>query len=252
MIPKKIHYCWFGKNDKSKVFYRCLASWKKFCPDFEIIEWNENNTKQFENKFYKNALRKKKYAFVADYVRSKVLYEFGGIYFDTDMLLLKPIEELLKYHFFSGIEDDHLGRVAYGFFGGEKKHRFFSKMMNFYNNLEFDEFNPPIITHTFKKDINSKTILEREKLFLKKEFYPLSFKDKNKPIENFILKDTIAVHLWDHSWKLPEKQDISKALKKLYVVILDFLFYDYSFLYLKKHTKEALLSIYRILKYNKS
>ena len=115
MIPKIIHYCWFGKSKKPDVFYKCLATWEKYCPDFEIIEWNEENSKPFSNKFYKNALRKKKYAFASDYIRVKVLYEYGGVYLDTDMLLIKNIGDLLQHNFFSGFEVEN--RVAYGLFG---------------------------------------------------------------------------------------------------------------------------------------
>jgi len=137
MIPKIIHYCWFGNNPKAKVFNDCLESWEKYSPDYKIIEWNETNSEQFSNSFYNNALRKKKYAFVSDYVRTKVLNEFGGIYLDTDMLLLKPIDELLKYNFFSGFEVKD--RVAFGLFGGVAKHHFFSKMLAFYENNYFDD-----------------------------------------------------------------------------------------------------------------
>ena len=102
MIPKKLHYCWFGNNPKPKIFQDCIKSWQYYCPDFEIKEWNEKNTIQFANSFYINALRKKKFAFVADYIRAKVLFEEGGIYLDTDMMVLQPLDELLKYDFFIG------------------------------------------------------------------------------------------------------------------------------------------------------
>ena len=85
MIPKFIHYCWFGPNPKSQLTIDCIASWKHFCPGFEIIEWNEVNSKAYSNKFYKDSLRKKKYAFVADYIRTKVLFEHGGIYMDIKL-----------------------------------------------------------------------------------------------------------------------------------------------------------------------
>ena len=85
MIPKKIHYCWFGENKKNKLVLKCIESWKHFFPDFEIIEWNESNTDLHENRYVECAYQLKKWAFVSDYVRMKVLYENGGIYFDTDV-----------------------------------------------------------------------------------------------------------------------------------------------------------------------
>lgn len=246
MIPKKIHYCWFGSKKKSKTFYKCLESWKKLCPEYEIIEWNEKNSLQYSNHFYKNALRKKKYAFVSDYVRVKVLNEFGGIYFDTDMFLVKKIDKLLKYRFFSGFEDDESLRVNYAFFGGVEKHRFFLKMLNFYDTKEFDEFNPPIITHTFKKIICSETVLEEEKLFTKEYFYPLPFKEKDNPIKNFITNKTIAIHLWDHSWKTEKKENVFSIFNDIKVVLIDFLFYGYSWKYFSFYILAFCKKIYHL------
>ena len=114
MIPKIIHYCWFGPNPKSELYKMCLKSWKTFCPDYTIKEWNESNTKKYQNKFYRDAYRKKKYAFVSDCIRVQVLYEFGGIYLDTDMLIIKPIDELLKYYYIVGEEVPK--RINFAFF----------------------------------------------------------------------------------------------------------------------------------------
>ena len=91
MIPKIIHYCWFGRNSKSKIILKCIESWRKFMPDYEIIEWNEDNFNVKQNEYVKSAYNNKKWAFVSDYARMKVLYQYGGIYFDTDVELLKPI-----------------------------------------------------------------------------------------------------------------------------------------------------------------
>ena len=134
MIPKIIHYCWFGNNPKPEIVTQCIASWKQFCPDYKIIEWNEKSFNLTKNAFYKNALRKKKYAFVSDYVRAIVLDKFGGIYLDTDMLIIKPIDALLKHKFFTGFEVET--RPAYGFFGAVENHRFLKEMIDFYNQNE--------------------------------------------------------------------------------------------------------------------
>ena len=105
MIPKKIHYCWFGGNKKSKLVMKCITSWKKFFPDYEIVEWNEGNTDLHENKYIERAYQLKKWAFVSDYVRMKVLYDYGGIYFDTDVEVIRSFpDDLLKLPAFTGIE----------------------------------------------------------------------------------------------------------------------------------------------------
>ena len=246
MIPKKLHYCWFGVKEKSQIFSQCLMSWEKYCPDFEIIEWNETNTKHYQIKFFKDALRKKKYAFVSDYIRVKVLYEFGGIYLDTDMLLLKPINPLLNYNFFSGFEVE--GRVNYALFGGVKRHRFFFEMLDYYMKTEFDEFNPPIITHAFKDLINSTSLKENEILFKPDCFYPLTFQNREKDYTLFITEETYAVHLWNHSWKVENNENIFYLLKKIKIVLIDFIFYGYSLKYLKRYLNEFLGKIYLWLK----
>lgn len=96
-IPHIIHYCWFGKGEKNKLFYKCLESWKKFLPCWQIIEWDEDNTQiSDEIDYVKEAYAAKKYAFVSDYIRIKKLVEFGGVYFDTDYELLKPLEHIFE------------------------------------------------------------------------------------------------------------------------------------------------------------
>ena len=98
MIPKKIHYCWFGKGKKSNLINSCIESWEKYCPDWEIIEWNESNFDIHQLPYMEEAYEQKKWAFVSDMARLMILYEHGGIYLDTDVELLKPINEnILKY-----------------------------------------------------------------------------------------------------------------------------------------------------------
>lgn len=98
-IDKVIHYCWFGRNEKSEIINKCIASWKKFCPDYEIIEWNEDNYDINKNSFLKDAYSTKMWAFVSDYARLDILAQYGGIYIDTDVEILKenPFENYLCY-----------------------------------------------------------------------------------------------------------------------------------------------------------
>ena len=96
MIPKIIHFCWFGGNKKSPLIEKCMQSWKKFCPDYQIVEWNENNFDVHCCRYVDEAYEMKKWAFVSDYCRFYALEKMGGIYLDTDVELLKPLDEYLK------------------------------------------------------------------------------------------------------------------------------------------------------------
>jgi hypothetical protein len=106
MIPKIIHYCWFGHGEKPELAKKCIASWQKFCPDFEIREWNEDNCDYLAIPFMAEAYAAKKYAFVSDVMRLIVLEQFGGVYFDTDVELLRDISPLLNDEGFIGFEND--------------------------------------------------------------------------------------------------------------------------------------------------
>lgn len=104
MIPKIIHYCWFGHNPLPKSAKDCIASWKKYLPDYEIKEWNEDNFDVNIIPYTKDAYAAKKYAFVSDYARFWVLYHYGGLYFDTDVEVIKPIDDLINKGAFMGWE----------------------------------------------------------------------------------------------------------------------------------------------------
>ena len=104
MIPKKIHYCWFGHNTLTDLAVKCIASWKKYLPDYEIIEWNETNCDLESCRYVKEAYEAKKWAFVSDFVRFDVLYQYGGLYFDTDVEVIKPLDDLISEGAFMGCE----------------------------------------------------------------------------------------------------------------------------------------------------
>ncbi len=115
MIPKKIHYCWFGRNPKPKSVLKCIESWKKFCPDYEIIEWNEDNFDVNMNGYTKMCLAEKKYAFLSDYVRLLVVEEHGGVYFDTDVEVVRSIDNLLQHDAFYCYETADFIATGLGF-----------------------------------------------------------------------------------------------------------------------------------------
>ncbi|MDO4622111.1 MAG: glycosyltransferase [Eubacteriales bacterium] len=115
MIPKKIHYCWFGGKELPKLAKKCIASWKKYCPEYEIIEWNESNFDIDTNPYTRMCYDTKKYAFLTDYIRLVVVERYGGIYFDTDVELLKSPEELLNNNGYIGFETKEYINTGMGF-----------------------------------------------------------------------------------------------------------------------------------------
>lgn len=136
MIPKIIHYCWFGGNDKLESVMKCIESWKKYLPDYEIMEWNESNFNiKKANQYVREAYDNKKWAFVTDYVRLIALYENGGIYFDTDVEVFKSFDSLLSEKAFFGFESkDYLCTAV---IACEKGNSFIKKFIDSYENRKF-------------------------------------------------------------------------------------------------------------------
>lgn len=221
MIPKKIHYCWFGKARKSDLIKRCIASWVTFCPDYEIVEWNESNFDINQNPFTKKMYEQKKWAFVSDYARFKILKEDGGIYLDTDMLLVKPIDELHSNSFFSAYEDETY--ISCGAIGAEKDNALIKKCLDYYNsNLEklinAQVAVPKILTSCH----NNLTMEEKQniKIYPKSYFYPFNQFEIKKFNGNNAPNESYGVHLWNYSWGHPifrflNKYKIYNDFKKL-------------------------------------
>ena len=115
MIPKKIHYCWFGRGEKPRLAKKCIASWREFCPDYEIVEWNEDNFDVDLNAYTRMCYEQKKYAFLSDYVRLLVVNEHGGLYFDTDVEVVRSLDELLSNKAFFGFETKDFVNTGQGF-----------------------------------------------------------------------------------------------------------------------------------------
>lgn len=221
MSTKYIHYCWFGGKPLPKLAKKCIKSWKKYLPDFKIIEWNENNVDLEECPFVKEAYDNKKWAFVADYVRTKALYEMGGIYFDTDMEITKNIDELLNNITFLGIEDS--GKIAVGVWYEKKAKAFLPKnMLEFYNNLSgFDSDNsytytiPNIITSIVNDSsfVMGKTSIQKLKnnitIYPRDYFYPLSYDRQN----NIFTENTCMIHYYDASWVPKGEKKLNAFLK---------------------------------------
>jgi len=151
MIPQIIHYCWFGRSPLPPLALECIASWKKYLPDYEIKEWNEDNFDVNIIPYTAEAYKHKKYAFVSDYARFWIMYHYGGIYFDTDVEVIRPMEDIIKKGNFMGFEVDPDGKntpgkyaprycfdVALGLgFGLEKEHPFMKRLLDYYVDLKF-------------------------------------------------------------------------------------------------------------------
>lgn len=219
MIPKIIHYCWFGKGPKSPLILKCIESWKIHLPDYEIKEWNEDNFDVNSHPYTKNAYNSKKWAFITDYVRLKVLQEAGGIYLDTDMYILKSFNDFLDYDLVLGKEDGL--HISAGMIGAGIENDYIKDLLEKYNSLKERETIPRIMTEIFNKNIEKyETQNMKIKIFDPIYFYPFTadninkFNYKNAPSESY------AVHLWNYSWGNPvnkfiKKIGLHKQLKKL-------------------------------------
>ncbi len=138
LIPKTIHYFWFGGNPKSELINNCIASWRKFCPDYEIIEWNESNYDVNKSRFMAEAYKEKKWGFVTDYARVDILCQYGGIYMDTDVEIIKPLDDLLYNEAYFGF--GNYGRVASGLsFGCVKNHALVKELFDMYDSISFND-----------------------------------------------------------------------------------------------------------------
>lgn len=138
-IPKIIHYCWFGKGEKNELLINCIASWKKYLPDYQLKEWNEENFDIHSNAYVEEAYTMGKWAFVTDYVRLYVLYNYGGIYMDTDVEVCRSLEPFLKCSAFSGFEARD--SVPTGIFASEKGHQVIYDLLQEYNGIHFIDKN---------------------------------------------------------------------------------------------------------------
>lgn len=137
MIPNTIHYCWFGRNPKPALAMKCIESWKKYCPDYEIIEWNEDNFDISACPLYvRQAYELKKWPFVTDYVRLKVVYDHGGIYMDTDVELKKTLDSLLHYRAYFGFEEGKYIATGLGF-GAAEGAEILEELMQDYREIPF-------------------------------------------------------------------------------------------------------------------
>ena len=233
MIPKKIHYCWFGGKPLPEDAKKCINSWKKYCPDYEIIEWNENNYDINKNKYTKYTYENKKFAFLTDYVRLDIIYNEGGIYLDTDVELVKSLDDLLNCEGYIGMEQIGTINTGQGF-GAIKNHPFIKENKEYYEKHDFwktGEFKQ-VICVKITTDILKNYGLKHENAFQKIDMmniYPVEYFCPLKMGTNKIniTNNTYSIHHFNASWYkgnkiikkikyylIPLKQFIKKIINK--------------------------------------
>lgn len=210
MIPKIIHYCWIGGNPLPEMAVKCMDTWKKYCPEYEIKEWNETNYDFHKHPYMKAAYEAGRWGFVPDYARLDIVYRYGGIYLDTDVELLKSFDELLSLSGFAGMEVE--GRVNLGQgFGAEPQNGTILKMRDTYDRVQFinDSYflsrhaSPLYQTDTLKmlgmKPLNEQQQVEKMTIFPTDYFCP---KDIDSGVLN-VTRNTFSIHHFDGSWADP-------------------------------------------------
>ncbi|MFV0264605.1 MAG: glycosyltransferase family 32 protein [Kluyvera sp.] len=223
MIPKIIHYCWFGSNPLPELTKKCIESWKKYCPDYKIIRWDESNVDLESCLFVREAYASKKWAFVSDYIRLKVVSEHGGIYLDTDVELLKPLDNLLQYPAYMGFESNKNCVVNSGLgFGAEQGHPFFLSLLAEYEQLSFVnelgdyDMTPCVLRETralmrLGLKVNGKTQILKNIIILSEDYLcPISLLGVSNFTEN-----TYSIHHYDASWLSDVKKKGLERKKKL-------------------------------------
>lgn len=213
MIPKVIHYCWFGRNPLPELAVKCIASWKKFLPDYEIKEWNEDNFDVNIIPYTAEAYQARKYAFVSDYARFWVLYHYGGLYFDTDVEVIRPMDDIIARGPFMGCENNasntSVANVAPGLgLGVNPGLGLYKEILDIYKNLHFLVENGALNLRTvvdYTTELLSKHGLRSTNeiqecagiwIYPKDYFCPIDY-ETNKWIETL---NTRTVHHYAASW----------------------------------------------------
>lgn len=220
-IPKIIHYCWFGKNPLPEDTKKYIETWRKYCPNYEIKEWNETNFDVNKNQYVKEAYEAKKFAFVSDYVRLYALYTEGGIYMDTDVEVKKPLDIFLKHKAFTGFENET--SPITGTMGAEKNNKWIEKLLKDYDNISFYKENGEIDLTTNVERI-TKTTKELYNVVLQSSYqdlgdvtiYPFEYfcaKDWETGIINETT-DTYTIHHFKSSWHTKEEKETYERRKK--------------------------------------
>lgn len=207
-IPKIIHYAWFGRGEKPDLVRKCIASWKRYLPEYEFIEWNEDNFDLDKYPYAREAYSNRKFAYVSDVVRLHALYECGGIYMDTDVEVLKPLDRFLTHDGFSGFQS--LNEIPTGIMASKKKNKWVNDQLDYYRNNHFDldSVNKKHITNV---ELITSISLEKHGLILNNEYQVLKYGMAMYPMDYFCAKwadsgkiyktkNTVTIHHFAGSW----------------------------------------------------
>lgn len=223
-IPKIIHYCWFGGNSYPDLMVKCLESWKKYCPDYEIKQWNESNFDVSCNVYVRQAYEAQRWAFVTDYVRLHALYTQGGIYMDTDVEVVRQLDDFLSEEGFSGFENAR--NVPTGLMASEQGHPFIGELLREYEHRTFlrmdgsqdcntnvESITAAALRHGLKQDGSKQTVFKFT--FYPTDFFcPIDFQTKRfNPTSN-----TYAIHHFNGSWLTKDerkRQEIYRHYSKI-------------------------------------
>ena len=217
MIPKIIHYCWFGRGEMPKLMKKCLKSWKKFCPDWQIVRWDEDSFDINSTLWTKQAYEARKFAFVSDYVRLKALHEMGGVYLDTDVELVQPIHRFLEHTAFSGFES--VDTVQTGIIGAEKENAVIKSWLDYYEGRAYLVDGKPVmvpnvshITENLKARglmmDDTLQIIDGMAIYPQTWFCPLSAVS----IQRKITENTHVMHYFTSTWRTEKaKKDFARV-----------------------------------------
>lgn len=217
MIPKIIHYCWFGRNPLPPLAIKCIESWKKILPEYEIKEWNEDNFDLDMYPYAREAYDNRKFAFVTDIVRLYALFNEGGVYMDTDVEILKPLDPFLHHAAFSGFESED--SFPTGLMAAEKGSKWAKDNLEWYNDKHFVKDDGTLDTTTnvviimkvlekyhFKLDNTYQEVSGYFTIYPKEYFCPKDYDTKKIHLTD----NTVAIHHFDGSWH--SKSDKIKEL----------------------------------------
>lgn len=229
MIPKIIHYCWFGGKEKPSKVKKCIDSWHRFLPDYKFMEWNENNFDIHSSKYVEQAYNNGKFAFVSDVARISALKQYGGIYFDTDVVVFKSFDDLIldkSKRCILGFEYDNW--IATSFMACEKEHPLLDVFENEYLNEKFqkDDGSQNTVTNVIRLTniLEKKGLIRdnsRQKLTDNIEIYPIEYFSPYDYADCIMEKteNSYCAHLFFVSW-LPFSQQIKKYIKTFFAKII--------------------------------
>lgn len=246
MIPKIIHYCWFGGANLPEDAQRCIASWKKLCPDYEIKRWDESNYDVNSNDYIKEAYENQKWAFVSDYARLDIIYQEGGFYLDVDVELIKPLDDFLDEYCVLARETSGYINTGLGF-AAEKENPYIKEMLSEYEGKHFLmekgilDFTPcprrntaPFLKYGYKQDESETWEYDNLKVYASEYFCPINYKTQ----EMKITEKTYSIHHYSALWISEDKRllnqkidEVNKRFAKPIAIVMRF---QLKYVYYKK------------------